>query len=87
MTEKEGTVRSGDDFAGYLFFLLGTLPLPVVAVIVLGPVSTAAFYIPFTVVTAFDVLTLNLGNQLTAEMSRKRGESGIQLSCSSGVCG
>ena len=73
MTRKEGTwVRY--DFAGYLFWLLGTLPLPVLAVIVLGPVSTAAFYIPFTIVTAIEVLTLNLGNQLTAELSRKRGE-------------
>ena len=73
LTEKEGTwVRY--DFGGYLFWLLGTLPLPVVAVIVLGPVSTAIFYIPFTVATAIDVLSLNLGNQLTAEMSRTRSE-------------
>lgn len=73
LTGKEGTwVRY--DFGGYLFWLLGTLPLPVVAVIVLGPVSTAIFYIPFTVATAIDVLSLNLGNQLTAEMSRTRSE-------------
>jgi O-antigen/teichoic acid export membrane protein len=45
-----------------------------VAVIVLGPVSTAVFYIAFTIATAIDVLSLNLGNQLTAEMSRARGE-------------
>jgi hypothetical protein len=62
------------DFAGYLFWLLGTLTLPVVAVTVLGPVSTAAFAVPFTIVTAIDVLSLNLGNQLTAEMSRTQGE-------------
>lgn len=73
LTQKEGTwVRY--DFVGYLFWLLGTLPLPVVAVIVLGPVRTAVFYIPFTIVTSIDVLSLNLGNQLTAEMSRTRGE-------------
>ena len=62
------------DFVGYLFWLLGTLPLPVVAVTVLGPVSTAAFAVPFTIITAIDVLSLNLGNQLTAEMSRTQGE-------------
>ena len=73
LTQDEGTwVRY--DFVGYLFWLLGTLPLPVVAVIVLGPVSTAVFYIAFTIATAIDVLSLNLGNQLTAEMSRARGE-------------
>jgi hypothetical protein len=73
LVQKEGTwVRY--DFVGYLFWLLGTFPLPVVAVIVLGPLSTATFYIPFTIITAIDVLSLNLGNQLTAEMSRTRGD-------------
>jgi len=73
LTRKEGAwVRY--DFAGYLFWLLGTVPLPVIVVIVLGPVSTAVFYIPFTIVCAIDVLSLNLGNQLTAEMSRTRGQ-------------
>lgn len=62
------------DFAGYLFWLLGTVPLPVLAVTFLGPYRTAAFSVPFTIVTAIDVLSLNLGNQLTAEMSRTRGE-------------
>jgi hypothetical protein len=62
------------DFAGYLFWLLGTLPLPVVAVTVLGAARTAAFAVPFTIITAIDVMSLNLGNQLTAEMSRTSGE-------------
>jgi hypothetical protein len=73
LARKEGS-WARYDFVGYLFWLLGTIPLPVVAVIVLGPVSTAVFYIPFTVATAIDVLSLNLGNQLTAEMSRTQGE-------------
>jgi hypothetical protein len=73
LARKEGTwVRY--DFVGYLFWLLGTLPLPVLAVIVLGPVSTAVFSIPFMIVGAIDVLSLNLGNQLTAELSRTRGK-------------
>jgi O-antigen/teichoic acid export membrane protein len=62
------------DFLGYLFWLLGTLPLPVVAVTVLGPTRAAAFAVPFTIITAIDVMSLNLGNQLTAEMSRTSGE-------------
>jgi hypothetical protein len=62
------------DFIGYLFWLLGTLPLPVLAVIVLGPVSAAAFYVPFTIVMAIEVLSLNMGNQLTAELSRTQGK-------------
>jgi hypothetical protein len=62
------------DFAGYLFWLLGTAPLPVVVITLLGPVSAAVFYVPFTIVTALDALTLNMGNQLTAEMSRARGQ-------------
>jgi hypothetical protein len=65
------------DFLGYLFWLLGTLPLPVVAVTVLGPARAAAFAVPFTIITAIDVLSLNLGNQLTAEMSRTWGEFSV----------
>lgn len=61
------------DFLGYLFWLLGTLPLPVVAIFVVGPLRTAAFYVPFTIASSIDVLSLNLGNTLTAEMSRRGG--------------
>jgi hypothetical protein len=60
------------DFLGYLFWLLGTLPLPVIAIVFLGPLRTAAFYVPFTIASSIDVLSLNLGNTLTAEMSRRR---------------
>ena len=62
------------DFVGYLFWLLGTIPLPVVALTVLGPVSAAVFYVPYTIVVSIDTLSLNMGNQLTAEMSRTRGQ-------------
>lgn len=69
---KEGTwVRY--DFAGYLFWLLGTLPLPVLTITILGPTRSAAFYVPFSIATAIEVMILNLGNTLTSEMSRTRG--------------
>ena len=61
------------DFAGYLLWLAGTLPLPVLVLISVGPAKAAAFYIPFTVAGAIDLLSLNLGNSLTAELSRSHG--------------
>lgn len=73
LTAQKGGAWVRYDFMGYLFWLFGTLPLPVLVITVLGPLQTAAFYVPFTIATAVDVMTLNLGNSLTAEMSRTRG--------------
>ena len=61
------------DFAGYLLWLAGTLPLPVLVLISVGPAKAASFYVPFTIAIAIDLLSLNLGNSLTAELSRSRG--------------
>jgi O-antigen/teichoic acid export membrane protein len=61
------------DFAGYLLWLAGTLPLPVLVAIMVGATKAASFYVPFTIVTAIDLLSLNLGNSLTAELSRSDG--------------
>ncbi|MGN6167337.1 MAG: lipopolysaccharide biosynthesis protein [Solirubrobacteraceae bacterium] len=61
------------DLAGYMFWLLGTLPLPVIVLGALGPAAAAVFYIPITIVWAIDVLSLNLGNALTAEVARTAG--------------
>ncbi|MBV8985181.1 MAG: hypothetical protein JO248_12170 [Acidimicrobiia bacterium] len=58
------------DLAGYFLWLVGTLPLPVLVLTALGPARAAAFYIPFTIALAVDLLSLNLGNALTAELSR-----------------
>jgi hypothetical protein len=62
------------DFAGYLLWLIGTLPLPVLVLISVGASNAAGFYVPFTIASAIDLLSLNLGNSLTAELSRTKGE-------------
>lgn len=61
------------DFAGYLLWLAGTLPLPVLVLTQVGPVRSASFYVSFTIAQAIDILSLNLGNTLTAELSRTGG--------------
>ncbi len=61
------------DFAGYLLWLAGTLPLPVLVLVSVGPAKAASFYVPFTIAIAIDLLSLNLGNSLTSELSRSRG--------------
>lgn len=61
------------DFAGYMLWLLGTSPLPFLVLAVLGARASAAFYIPLTVSTAIDVVSLNVGNAVTAEVARNGG--------------
>lgn len=61
------------DLAGYVFWLVGTLSLPVIVLAELGPAAAAVFYVPITIITAVDLLSLNLGNALTAEVSRTAG--------------
>jgi GT2 family glycosyltransferase/O-antigen/teichoic acid export membrane protein len=61
------------DLAGYVFWLLGTLPLPVIVLGELGGAAAAVFYVPITIVWAIDLLSLNLGNALTAEAARTAG--------------
>ncbi|HEV2474306.1 MAG TPA: hypothetical protein VGS41_16635, partial [Chthonomonadales bacterium] len=58
------------DFFGYLLWLAGTLPLPLLVLMSVGPVRAASFAVPFTIATAIDLLSLMLGNALTAEISR-----------------
>ncbi len=61
------------DLAGYMFWLLGTLALPVIVLGELGPAAAAVFYVPITIVWSIDLLSLNLGNVLTAEVARAAG--------------
>jgi hypothetical protein len=61
------------DFAGYLLWLAGTLPLPLLVTISVGASTAASFYVPFSIASSIDLLSLNLGNTLTAELSRAHG--------------
>lgn len=61
------------DYAGSLAWLMSTLPLPVLVTGFLGPTAGAAFYVPFTIATSVDLIALNVGNTLTAEIARADG--------------
>jgi hypothetical protein len=61
------------DFAGYLIWMAGTMPLPVLVLITVGAAKSASFYVCFTIASAIDLLCLMLGNSLTAELSRAMG--------------
>ncbi len=63
------------DFVGNILWLLGTMPLPVIALGIQGPRMAAAFYVPFTIVNSIDVVSINMGNVLTAEAARARGKA------------
>lgn len=61
------------DVAGYYIYLLGTAPLAIVVLTILGPSVAAAFYLPFTVGSALEVLAFGIGNVLTAHLTRQHG--------------
>jgi O-antigen/teichoic acid export membrane protein len=61
------------DFVGYMFWVLGTSPLPFLVLGFLGPINAAGFYLPLTVTTIVDVVTMNVGNAITAEVTRNGG--------------
>ena len=61
------------DFACYLASITATMVLPLIVLSILGPVRAAAFYIPFIIAIQIDIMSNNLGNLLTAEISRVRG--------------
>jgi O-antigen/teichoic acid export membrane protein len=61
------------DFAGYMLWLAGTLPLPLLVLLIVGPAESAIFYVAFTIAQAIDILSLNLGNSLTAELAQTGG--------------
>jgi len=55
------------DFAASVLAQLGGALLPVVVAAMLGAVDNAYFYIPFTIVAAFDLLFIGVATSLTVE--------------------
>jgi O-antigen/teichoic acid export membrane protein len=61
------------DVAGTYVYLLGTAPLSIVVLAVLGPVAAAAFYLPATVASTVELVAFAVGNVLTADLTRHHG--------------
>lgn len=58
------------DYAASLFLQAATTALPIVVVALLGARQGAEFYIPFTIISAVDLLFLNVASSLTVEAAR-----------------
>jgi O-antigen/teichoic acid export membrane protein len=61
------------DFGGYMFWVVGTSSLPFLVLGFLGPIQAASFYLPLTVASTVDLVTMNVGNAITAEVTRNGG--------------
>jgi O-antigen/teichoic acid export membrane protein len=55
------------DYLGQVLMRLGVTLLPVLVVATLGAAENAYFYIPFTIVIAFDMMVLSIGTSVVAE--------------------
>lgn len=63
-----GRAFAAYDYVGSLAWLAGTLAVPVVVAASIGAAREASFYVPYTVAVSLDVVAINLGNALTAEV-------------------
>ena len=59
-----------NDYIGTIFIQAGSTLLPVLVVGLVGTSAGAYFYIPFTIVGAFDLLFVNIASAMTVEASR-----------------
>ena len=57
------------DYAGQVLMRLGVTVLPLLVIATLGPAANAYFFVPFTIVIAFDMMVLGIGTSLLAESS------------------
>ena len=57
------------DYAGQVLMRLGVTVLPVLVIATLGPAANAYFFVPFTIVIAFDMMVLGIGTSVLAEGS------------------
>jgi O-antigen/teichoic acid export membrane protein len=61
------------DYLGQVLMRLGVTLLPVLVVATLGAADNAYFYIPFTIVIAFDMMVLSIGTSIVAESAYDEG--------------
>jgi O-antigen/teichoic acid export membrane protein len=65
---RRGLARfMGQDYLASIFFQAGSTAMPIVVVALLGSSAGAYFYMPYTVVAAFDLMFLNVASSLTVE--------------------
>jgi O-antigen/teichoic acid export membrane protein len=65
---RRGLARfMAQDYLGTIFFQAASTALPIVVVALLGSSKGAYFYMPFMVVSAFDLMFLNVTSSLTVE--------------------
>jgi O-antigen/teichoic acid export membrane protein len=61
------------DYLGQVLMRLGVTLLPILVVATLGAAENAYFYIPFTIVIAFDMMVLSIGTSIVAEAAYDEG--------------
>jgi O-antigen/teichoic acid export membrane protein len=67
---RRGLARfMAQDYLGTIFFQAASTAMPIVVVALLGSKKGAYFYMPFTIVSAFDLMFLNVAASLTVEGS------------------
>jgi O-antigen/teichoic acid export membrane protein len=65
---RRGLARfMGQDYLATIFFQAGSTAMPIVVVALLGSSAGAYFYMPYTVVAAFDLMFMNVASSLTVE--------------------
>lgn len=69
---RAGLIRyQAQDWGAGVLFQLGSTALPTVLVGLVGSHEAAYFYMPFTIVAAFDLMFLNVASSLTVEAVRE----------------
>jgi O-antigen/teichoic acid export membrane protein len=60
----------GGNYIGSLFFLAYTALLPVLVTLLAGPTANAHFYLPWTIITSLQLVSVNMTMSLTVEAAR-----------------
>ena len=62
----------GGNYIGSLFFLAYTTLLPILVTEVAGPAANAHFYLPWTIISSLQLVSVNMTMSLTVEASRRQ---------------